>query len=247
MRIIFSRDRPAQLDLLLRSLARYMPAERTEIIWRASTPTFRRGYSILGITEGEEIDFEASLHHWLAEADEFVTFFCDDDIVYREVPFRPCDLLEDNQVLTVCLYLGRGNMKQKIPPGFPIWEWGPLARHDFGYPCGVDGVTYRKDDLLRLIEMGSLANPNQMESTMMENSRLLVEERPLMACFLDQYVVSVPVNRVSPVSGVPFGRTWPQPAEILNEQFLAGGRIDLDALDFSSVNSCHHEIELVWE
>jgi hypothetical protein len=68
-----------------------------------------------------------------------------------------------------------------------------------------------------------------------------------MACFPEQRLVGIPVNRVSDDSGCPFGTTHPQTAKALNGNYLRGKRIDFDALDFSGVKACHHEMEFVWK
>jgi hypothetical protein len=248
VRIIFSRDRPAQLDLLLRSLERNMEPDETHIIWHATDPRFLQAYGGLVDSPMQEPgDFDGALRFLLEKAGETVTFFCDDDVVFREVPGDPAELLlSDDRILTVCLYLGQGNVKQEIPEGFPIWEWPPLDRHDFGFPCAVDGNTYRPADVLRLLGGSEIENPTWMETFMLMRLNEFVEERPLMASFVDQCVVGVPVNRTSASPGAPSGRDFPQDAHDLNWRFLGGERIDFDRLDFSAVNSCHYEVNFVW-
>jgi len=249
MRIIFSRDRPAQLDLLLRSIERHMEPEDTRILWIASNDFYRRGFDLLGVDtppHGEEGFFEA-FKELLGEAPATVTLFCDDDIVYRPVQGDPpALLLSDDRILTVCLYLGRGNVKQAIPDGFPVWEWHPLDRHDFGFPCAVDGNTYRPDDVLALMGGDYIPNPTWVEAIMAMRIRMFQETRPLMASFTDQSVVSVPVNRTSHSLGPRAGRRFPQEPDYLNNRFLGGERIDFDALDFAGIDSCHHEIRYEW-
>ena len=249
MRVIFSKDRPAQLDLLLRSIERNMEPEDTTIIVHASTPMFVKGYGKIKnpawvFREGH---FDWHLRDSLRVADETVTFFCDDDIVYRPVPRQPSELLlSDEMILAVCLYLGNGNTQMGLPRGFPVWRWQPLPRHDFGFPTAIDGNTYRTQDVLALIGDEVIPNPTMLETVMALRAERIAGERSLMAAFEQQSLVGVPVNRVSDQSGVPFGNIFPQSVEELNDRFLAGQRIDLDALDFSGITSCHHEIRFVW-
>lgn len=246
MRLVFSRDRAAQLDLLLRSLDRHAEPERTVTIWYASTPAFRDGYKALAVapfTE-EKGDFDHHLRSALTNChDDTVTFFCDDDIMFGSSRYPPSWLLEED-VLTVSLRLGKQNAQMPLPEGFPIWEWQGLPRHDFGFPASVDGHTFRVSDVLKMIGEEEIPNPTMLETVM----ALRVESlgRPLMACYENQCLVGVPVNRVSPSSGVEHGRIWPQTTAGMNERFLAGQRIDLDAIDFSQVNSCHHEFLFHW-
>lgn len=250
MRICFSRDRAAQLDLLWRSLERHAPPERTVTIWHASTPVFRDGYKALAVAPFTEEDgpqmFDRQLRSALENChDKMVTFFCDDDIMFRPFHNHPSVALAgDDDLLTVSFRLGRQNTQMPLPEGFPVWEWHPLPRHDFGFPASIDGHTFRISDVLAMIGDEMIPNPTMLETVLNLKAERL--GRPLMACFPDQCLVGVPVNRVSPSSGVPHGLKWPQTAEGMNERFLAGERIDLDAIDFSQVDSCHHEFLFQW-
>ena len=77
----------------------------------------------------------------------------------------------------------------------------------------------------------------------------LAEDRPMMICNEKQSIVGIPVNRVSPNSGVPFGDRYPQPTKELNDRFLAGERIRLSSAIYQllDVKACHQEIEFAWE
>jgi hypothetical protein len=249
MRLIFSKDRPAQLDLLLRSLRTNTAHEATKVIWSATTRESGAGYSLLPLDRSMTNLFDLELRRVLMECpDPTVTFFCDDDIVFQRV--APPNLLEcrgtfSHEVLCFSLRLGYEN-KQMPWPG-KIWDWTEMPRTDFGYPGSIDGHTFRVDDVLWMIEDRRIPNPTYLEAVMAERCDLLAQQRPLMACHEQQSVVGVPVNRVSESSGCPFGETHPQSAEAINKRWLNGERICLDVLDFSGVVGCHHEIKFEWE
>lgn len=257
MRIIFSRDRAAQLDLLFQSLERNAEWEETRTIWFASSDWFEAAYNdipfparpvglLYEMTEIE--DFGDEVRSALNETDdETVTFFCDDDVLYRRPEADSRRMLLDERVLTVSLRLGRGNRQMPIPERFPVWEWTTLERHNFGFPCSIDGHTFRVADVLAMMGSDRIENPTALETVMAHRASLFTETRPLMACFEQQCLVGVPVNRVSETSGVPAGERFPASPEELNERFLGGERIDLDALDFSGVDACHYEIPFVWK
>lgn len=254
MRVIFSRDRPAQLDLLLRSLSQNSIWEPAKVIWYASTEEFSDGYQEVVDEDGSSWwptsteDFSGDLReHLRATNDETVTFLCDDDVLYRRPEADPRRMLIDERVLTVSLRLGRGNRQMPIPERFPVWDWTILERHDFGFPCSIDGHTFRVADVLAMMGSDRIENPTALETVMAHRASLFTETRPLMACFEQQCLVGVPVNRVSETSGVPAGERFPASTEELNERFLGGERIDLDALDFSGVDACHYEIPFVWK
>ncbi len=247
MRIIFSRDRPAQLDLLLRSIDRHMGPDDTRIIWYASSGLYRHGYERI-TRQPPQSNFSTDLRRLLAEGPETVTFFCDDDIVFRPVLLPPGDVLAVNKkILCHSLSLGRGNAKQPVPKGFPLWSWAKLPRHDFGFPCGLNGNTYRPADFLALMGDDDYADPTWLETMASMRLDQFKRSRPLMASFVEQSVVSVAVNRTSVSQGAPAGRTFPQSAAKLASRYLRGQRIDLDAIDFTGVDSVHHEIEFAWK
>jgi hypothetical protein len=247
VRIIFSRNRPAQLDLLLRSIERHMEPAETHIIWHGSSRDFRAGYRrVVSNPMQEEGAFADELRAVVNRAREPVTFFCDDDIVFRKVEGDPAEALDDQRVLAHSLCLGRGNRQMRLPDGFPVWDWTALRRHDFGYPCGIDGNTYRPKDVRVVLPGDDITNPTWFETMFHMRLRYLYH-RPLMASFQEQSVVGVPVNITSPSSSVAAGLRFEQSAKMLNERFLDGERINLDALDFSGVKSVHQEFPFEWE
>jgi hypothetical protein len=172
-----------------------------------------------------------------------VTFFCDDDVMFNHAPRY--DLTEHDNVLTYSLRLGRQN-KSRPWPG-EVWDWTDFPRSDFGFPGSIDGHTFRTQDVWWMIGDTVIADPTALETVLAQRCELYRDVRPWMACPHDQAVVGVPVNRVSECSRVPFGLKHPQTPERLNKRFLGGSRICMDALDFSGVEGCHHELQFEWE
>ena len=250
MRLIFSKDRAAQLDLLLRSLRRYADHEMTKVLWDSSSEEFTEAYMQLPIDRSVDESFDLDLRRALWECpDKTVTFFCDDDVVFRR--FDPPDLSNclgtfSEEVLCFSLRLGKQNQQMKWPG--EVWDWTELPRTDFGFPGSIDGHIFRVDDVLFMIEDREVTNPTFLETVLAEScEEYLADRRPMMACYEQQSVVGIPVNRVSESSGVPFGKQFPQDQAWLNKRFLNGHRIDLYALDFSGVDGCHKEIQFEWE
>lgn len=253
MRLIFSKDRAAQLDLLLRSLDRFAPAEDTTVIWTATPGPLEQGYLeapfAAEFVYQDEGGFDDALREAIEEAfedEQDVTLFCDDDVV-----FAPMDAPSlDEFVVTFSHRLGLMNHQPK-PAGFPVWEWVPLERTDFGFPASVDGHRFRAGDLLSLIGGDTIDNPTELETIIAGRIEgVLGERRPLMAASAEQAVVGVPVNRVSTSSGVDHGLDFPQTVEKINRRWLLGQRINLDdaaAKLRSQVRGCHHEIMFEWE
>lgn len=247
MRIVFSRDRPAQLELLLRSLRFNAPNDTTRVLWTATEDEFARGYEKFVVwNETTILDFNERLREILAGAtDDLVTFFCDDDVMYRRDPGHDQILRWHPEILTFSLRLGTENTR-RLPKGFPLWDWTRLERTDFGFPGSIDGHTFRIADVWEMLGQDYIENPTQLETILAHRVRAIQKRRPLMACYPFQAIVGVPVNRVSPDSGVDHGLRFPQETKEMNDRFLRGERIDLEALDFSGVSGCHHEIPYVW-
>lgn len=250
MRIVFSRDRAAQLDLLLRSIERNMLPEQTTVLWTATNEQFRLGYDeivaphVRFVYQETEVEFDQALKETIAES-ETITFFCDDDIVFQPVPAPPASLLQDG-VLCVRLVIGQETKKQKLPQGFPVWQWEPLPRNNFGFVGGVDGDTYRSKETLEMLGGELIGNPTWIETVLAMRYSQCAEHLPYATCFPHQCVVGNAVNRVSPSSGVGCGFVHPQTTVQLNNRFLAGERIDFDSLDFEGITSSHHEILFRW-
>lgn len=223
-----------------------MPPDETFVIWNASRFSYRHGYKRVVSDPEEKGEFNLALREQLARGVETVTFFCDDDIVFRPVESDPAEALKDERVLCHNLSLGRGNAKMRLPDGFPVWNWTRLARHDFGFPCSLNGATYRPADVLKLLGSFEPSTPNLLETRMITKVGRIAKSRPLMAAPDYQSLVSVAVNHTSISQGAPSGRKYPQEAEALNREFLLGQMIDLDAIDFSVVDSVHHEFRYAW-
>lgn len=105
--IIFSKNRPAQLDLLLRSMKAHAPhfAKNVIVIAKRDHGPYGAGYAMLAqehadaesrgghadrhlhvIDEELEGNFRATVYHAINSATTKVAFFVDDDVIYRKLP-----------------------------------------------------------------------------------------------------------------------------------------------------------------
>lgn len=259
--IVLSKDRPAQLDLLLRSIEKNGGGyfERPIVIYRGLGYTYLVGNPrvVRPARAVEEDQFEEHARFYLSTADEFVCFMCDDGILYRRPNIDPARLLGPD-ILCFSLRLGAntnhfypGDFPQAVPfSTFPCWDWTDNAWEtagDFYYPGSLDAHIFRTADAQRMLDGRTFPNPTALECALVEGCNDLADERPLMACYPHSVYVGNPINRVSEQSNVRYGQTYPVTAEECNRRFLAGERIDLNSLDFSKVNGAHTEIKLVWK
>lgn len=272
--IVFSKDRPAQLDLLLRSMKANASAfyDRTLVIYRPTTVGFAEGYlaceeehpSVLFFEELQHTEsFSGQVLVHIANAGVKVAFFVDDDVIYRPLPIahpsKWLDLLPET--LAFSLRLGRntrrcypmGDAEQSHPDRislgrFDIWNWRG-SEFDYGYPGSLDGGIFRRDDLLTMLDGATYSNPNQLEEALMRGCMKSWPERPHLAAFSKSVLVGNPANSVSETHGSNRhgdAVAWSAPA--LNEDYLAGGRLSLDYVaNFADlIDAAHYEIPIVW-
>lgn len=269
MRIVLSKDRPAQLDLLLRSF-QLAPPEPTAIVWTASTLPFERGYErlrtlyapapIRWLDDRSPPGFEGLIRSCVTIAQEgprpTVTFLCDDGAFIREPPPDATAWLEhfpgvvcfslrlgDNT--TVCYPTGAA----QTVPGGRMWRWAD-GEGDFGYPGSVDAHVFRAADVAAILHEASLqhpvGNPTTLELVLVAGCERLREQRPYMLRPRLSCYVGIPANRTSLQSGVRNSGDPELSAESLNERWLAGGRLTLEPLDLGLVDGAHAELPLRW-
>lgn len=269
--MIFSRDRPMQLDACLRSLEQNAPGVATpRVLWTATNEIAEEGYRHLieewGVHLVEEgPSFAATARLMVEEADELLLLLCDDAITYRPAPvpsFLP------KEWIAFSMRLGRNttychprDLQHDLPPfeseqPYLTWDWhsdppeGDLfewhgREGDFGYPYSIDGVIHRRDSILEWIEGHDFKNPNQMEGCIVASIGQRRDLPPLLASFPESVQVGLPINVVNQTHNNRVGLQFPQSTDELNRRFLHGERIDFDAMDFSGIIGAHQELPLV--
>lgn len=197
--LIFSKSRPAQLDLLLRSIqlhARHL--YRAILVLYVDDADYRAGYNHCrslhrdaAIAWWPEHGFEADVRAWLTSgyADDPISFLVDDDVFYRPA---------------------------SQPSSLPFSYRGG----DYDYPFSVDGNVYRRSDIEALLIGLHFRNPSELEAFgHVHRGRLpFGEVNPCQPPCL----VGLPLNRVSASSGMP--HLGVDPGE-MNDAFLWGRRL----------------------
>lgn len=271
--IVFSRNRAAQLDLLLRSIEARAPIfDPIQVIYRGEFE-FAEGYQICK-EQHPEVRFlpeknlsgqvEGLLRDW--SDTPCVTFLCDDDLIIR--PFiddpRPDTLLMPTpSLLCISLRLGFNTThcypydRKQEHPGWEValkdirmWSWEGKDG-DWGYPGSIDGHVFRRNDLLDLLinqPYGSayhgFSNPNELEEVLNRNCRAI--GTPLMACYSQSVLTGVPANRVNTSHPNRNGQEHPLDLISANAQYRAGKRLVLDELSAQQINAAHTELPLVF-
>lgn len=229
--LIFSKDRPAQLDLLLRSIQLHAPGlyRRVQISWLATDSFYRAGYKICEAEHGDGLarafvderfcidhaagtSFENWVRVWLAHPNrsQTVSFLVDDDVFYR-----------DAQEPDVLPWSYRGG--------------------DYDYPFSLDGNVYAKTDIEKLLHGLRFTDPTELEHQgHLHRDRLPFTE----VAHGEPCLVGVPANRVSKSSGMPH---MGQHEYDLNEKYLAGERLALFGQQVAGpAMPAHANIELVF-
>lgn len=253
--LIFSKDRPAQLDLCIRSFKENFPYTWLSVLYTYSSTRFLEGYDKLR-TKHKDVRFILQNNFKndvvrFCEGQKLIQFATDDDIVYAksENPIELMDCLD-----TFSLRLGLNTYVQnphgeecvifpefeKISRGdkftFLKWNMSQIPNWtNFGYKFSVDGGIYCVKDLRFDYDFKT---PNFFEADMK------VKDPFIAGCFMSSVIVNSPTNRVQHEFTNNAGLYYPLSAEEMNERFLSGQEIKL-GVDVQ-VKGAHQELELEW-
>ena len=266
---VFSRDRPMQLDACLRSLAENAPQlDAATVLVKATSEAFEDGYEEHpDVRFYREQTFHTDVYDLLPTLPEHTLFLCDDSITFRLLPADPADALDDD-VISFSLRIGRNtrychprNLWHEQPESieergpFLAWDWAEspegdvMAYHglegDFGYPYSLDGIVHRRDANIGWLGGSGFQNPNRMEGCVLSTMRKALP--PKLSSYHESVQVGIPVNAVNVMVKNRVGVDFPVSTDELNERFLAGDRIDYEAMDFSDVFGSFQEMPFVFK
>lgn len=263
--IIFSKDRPMQLNACLESLlASFKEVEqsKTTVIYKASNDTFKTAYHHLSVyyQYGEGIRFveeTAPIKQLVLQSlyqENPFTFFLVDDIIFKD-KFS----LQDDQInyldypglLTVSLRLDKNinhcyatNTSQKIPSFLKkcVWDWRK-AEGDWNYPASVDGNIYKTSVIADIVQKVDFTNPNDFEAVLDRYMKTVLNSQfPYMCCYVDKSkLLNVPANRVQNNVNNRFENSYS--SEELLKKFNEGYRLDIRNVGEVLNTSCHWPLE----
>jgi hypothetical protein len=262
--VIFSKDRPLQLDALLRSFAlhcRDLRIARVRVLYTTSDPKLDALYEQVARENGwaqfiRERDFRAELRGQIRKSD-YVLFLVDDTLFVRDFSLTEImsALAKESDAGGFSLRLGRNttycyslDRTQSTPEFLPVcgsilkYKW-PGADSDFGYPLEVSSSVYRARDLAPLLAGGEFTNPNSLEAWLAKQTGHF-ELQPFLLCFEQSAAFSAPVNKVQSVNRNRAGADPANAAEALSRKFSEGQRVDVAAFSGFVPRACHEEVEL---
>jgi len=245
--MIYSKDRPCQLDLLLRSIKdQFLNVGKVAIIYKYSNVDFEKGYDKVFSTEYgfdkplftfKEYNFSVDLKSILLHLSENVLFLCDDDVFIAKTELSDDILeeLEDARVNAISLKSGLHlthqypNIKVELPTNFIkkqpylMWEWKHNRPDiDWGYPTCINSFIFNKSYYLELLNQIEFNHPTILEARLNTHRDKL---RPIMVGLDSLKVLNIPCNRLQTVNDTPYGIEYSFTIEELNSKFLTGYRI----------------------
>lgn len=261
--IIFSKDRPLQLDGTLRSLyARCQDSSHfsVKVLYRASEdcqPLYDeliRDYPLTKFIS--EKDFRKDLLD-LIDGSENVMFAVDDNLFIRDFTLAEVikSLQQQKHALGFSLRLGHNttycyplNAAQTLPTFNTItgrvmaFDW-TKGEGDFNYPMEVSSSVYRTSVLLPLLQKIQFKNPNTLEGELAACTTLLTE-RPQLLCFEQSHAFCNPVNMVQSICKNRTGGLAEYSPEKLAQLFREGKRLNVEAYKNMTPTGCHQDVPL---
>ena len=264
--IIFSRDRPLQLDLTLRSLHNCVDDFSVfdiKIIYKSSNTRFENAYFTLasewpGVEFIPESNFKNDLIDSIKEYCH-VLFIVDDTIFTNHFNVDEITKILDKNtdILGFSLRIGKNtnycfscNAYQNVPAMQDITKniskyYWTFAQYDFFYVAEVSSSVYRTKDILSIIADKGFSNPNQLEDRLFFNLGKFCVLKPRMACYNQSVAFANPLNKVqtSNLSNRSGTDDKYNPEKLL-ELYEKGARIRSDQFYGLVTNAAHQLVEL---
>ncbi len=262
--IVWSKNRAAQLHLLLESIEKNMPDSFITSVIYTHTPEFESGYDRL-MSEFDdsrfgffrEVDFHNQTMSLVSDQGfDNVAFSTDDTVVYRDHG-KFDEGLMDNSICTFSLRYGLNTTVQNYhtgqlqPPlnvagvrGFHPevldWVFSHYGPHDnYGYPFGLDMHIFNREMMLGLLKYMPFKNTNELESGLFHKKAEVPQN---IRSFRYSVAVNIPNNNLSGVTRA--GEVHSHSVEELNRAYVDGKKIDLHGLMLHDVHGCHQEIPM---
>lgn len=252
--LIFSKNRAAQLDLLLRSINQYF--------WRGTyyisvlykeTELHKKSYQICKdlypqVIFHKEKNFQEDVEY-LLDLEQNVCLLTDDTVFFNYIP---CTFdIEYNECIS--LRLGYNTVVQNHitsqlqPPLFPdemenhILSWNPNKYgpcFNFGYPFSFDGHIYQSKLLKDILYDKKYKSTNDMEG-ILHNNRHCIQK---IYSFVHSCCVNIPCNNLSGLT--QYGKIRYYDIEELRKAYEDGKLLHINTNE--PIIGCHQELELLY-
>jgi len=264
--IIFSKNRPMQLNALLESLVAKFPFAilgdvkilfKSDKSYTQNYKELQRRYSNFTWKE-ESSSFKADLMNLMETDNDYISFLVDDIIFFGEINEdcipRDSDLCFSLRLGKNCHYSHPADSTYSLPRFIEdtetiSWFW-PGCEYDFGYPMSLDGHIFRSNEIRSMVSHVHFTNPNLLESALAYSNPYLHHTSGIsrvMRSYPESKIVGVPVNRVNTQFENRYGRDFNFSEIELNHFFSQGKSIDIAKMQFSNINGPHKELEYVFK
>ncbi len=268
--IIFSKDRPLQLDAAIRSF--YFNCKDAEeaklyVLYKSSEGYYKSLYEDLNkehplVNFIEQTNFKKNLID-IIKKELYIFFVVDDNIFTSEFSIDEIiNVLSSNpDSIGFSLRLGKNinycyplNVSMRLPETMQIkpnilkscWI---NAEHDFGYPLEVSSSVYLTEDIIRIICDKEFNAPNSLEETLWQNKNIFLKDKPNVLFYYSSAAFCNPINMVQ--TELPNNRVANTLIDYspmgLAKKFEEGNRVDIKNYLNIIQNACHFEIPLYLE
>ncbi|MGF1451741.1 MAG: hypothetical protein ACFB21_06670 [Opitutales bacterium] len=254
--LVFTKDRPLQLEALLRSMAQHVRGVEhafVNVLWKASSEAYASGYRELqreypGITFMQENQFRDDLIYLLRQSQTAAVVFLVDDLLFVnsfdldwlssvDLRYQVPSIRLDSKIT----YSQPGAHPAPPPPLQPSakqpwlrFSWtrsvGPWAM-----PLSVDGNVFCRDEMLLLASHTAYRAPNSFEAAL-GPYRFWFKRRQGL-CLPQRAIQNFALNRVQDENlSFACGDCGP---EVLQQCWNKGERLDVEAMTQRSAASTH--------
>lgn len=211
--LVFSKDRPYQLDAFLRTShnnAKINPKNIT-VLYRYSDCFLGELNSLFkehpDVEFTQQKVFQDDVLTWVSRNESDVISFATDDALFtRYVPHELISsvIMKNPSIISFSLRMGLHldhcyptNTHQRIPDGMiqnGMFVWNSnIAEGDWGYPLSLDGHAFNRSYVKEMLSSFTFKSPNSLES----NWQILRNQiSPLACCLPNSCYFNVPINRV---------------------------------------------------
>jgi len=264
--IIFSKDRPLQLELCLRSyFDKCIGNENTDVYVLCKTTDDRYNQAYLELSDKfsahfyVEQDFKKDLLNILSGY-ENVLFVVDDNVFVKDFNISEItESIKSDKVLGFSLRLGKNttycyshDANQRVPEmsagkidGIFGYEWYDQDL-DFGYALELSSSVYKVKDIWPILFLGHYLNPNDLEWSMYLAIHKYMHIKYLL-CYETSAAFCNPINKVQSTNNNRNMNDDCYSAENLLKMFESGYRIDPKIFYGFVPNACHQEVRFLDE
>jgi len=272
--IIFSKNRPLQLDLCVKSIKTNFLDCNQIFVLEKYDDDYNKMLDVLS-TEHQDINIfqqTSSIYHDCLDlcknaVNQYICLFTDDDIVYKNTNHIICDqILNHKEFCTISLRLGLNTIKREhlneiiddIPRiGFetPDYLLIPKTSYCYGsywsYSHSLDGHIFRKADLIQIFdELSYLDKKYHFKQSPNEletqMQRYWAVTPNIIVCQKNSTVVNSPNNRIQNTHlSNKAGSYFNYSPEKLSTLYKNGYRIQLSTLNFDNIDCPHKEIDIL--